>query len=62
MINDIKEIIGIIFMIIVGGMFLGAFASSLENEIVSQFTSLGITLLVISGLAGIFVIIRNWAR
>jgi hypothetical protein len=62
MIDDIKEIIGIIFMVVVGIMILGTLATSLANEIVSQFTSLAIVLLVIAGLAGAFAIVYKWFK
>ena len=60
MIDDIKEIIGTIFMVVIGLSILITLATTLSNQVVSQFTGLGIALLVIAGLAGIFSIVFKW--
>jgi len=53
MINDIREIIGIIFMMIVGIIILNVFS----NTMVGSFAVLGIIIIVIAGLATILAII-----
>ena len=60
MIEDIKEIIGIVFMVVVGIAILSTLATSLSNEITNQFSNLAIIILIIAGLGGIFSIIYNW--
>lgn len=62
MIKDIKEIIGIIFMIIVGIMMLAAIGTALASQLITQFTGLAIILLVIAGLAGILSIVLKWFK
>jgi hypothetical protein len=59
MINDVKEIIGIIFMTIIGVLILWTLATSVPNDIAASFASLGIVLLILAAIAGIAAIIKK---
>lgn len=61
MINDMKEIVGIIFMIVVGITIMVAL-SEIPNRVASSFANLGITILILAGLAGVITIIMKYFK
>lgn len=62
MINDFKEIIGIIFMTIVGITMLGVLAKEMPNQVASSFTGLAIVLIILAAITGVGAIINKIAK